>query len=70
MTDQSFYNSGMSQHLKILTRGYAVAENAEGQILRSVRQVKRGERITVSLSDGAVTANVLEVKENGNESGK
>ena len=56
--------------LKVLTRGYAVAENEDGQILRSVRQVNRGERITVSLSDGAITANVLEVKENGNESGK
>ena len=56
--------------LKVLTRGYAVAENESGQILRSVCQVKRGERITVSLSDGAITANVLEVKENGNESGK
>ena len=56
--------------LKVLTRGYAVAENEDGTILRSVRQVKRGERITVSLSDGAITANVLEVKENGNESGK
>ena len=56
--------------LKVLTRGYAVAENEDGTILRSVKQVKRGERITVSLSDGAITANVLEVKENGNESGK
>ena len=56
--------------LKVLTRGYAVAENEDGTILRSVQQVKRGERITVSLSDGAITANVLEVKENGNESGK
>ena len=56
--------------LKVLTRGYAVAENEDGQILRSVRQVRRGENITVSLGDGAITANVLEVKENGNESGK
>ena len=56
--------------LKVLTRGYAVAENKDGQILRSVRQVNPGERITVSLADGAITAKVLDVKENGNESGK
>lgn len=56
--------------LKVLTRGYAVAEKEDGQILRSVKQAVPGERITVSLSDGAFTANVLEVKENGNESGK
>ena len=51
--------------LKVLTRGYAVAENERGEILRSVRQVKPGEKITVSLSDGSLTANVSEVKENG-----
>ena len=56
--------------LKVLTRGYAVAEKEDGQILRSVKQAVPGERITVSLSDGALTAQVLEVKENGNESGK
>ena len=56
--------------LKVLTRGYAVAEKEDGRILRSVHQAVPGERITVSLSDGALTAEVLEVKENGNESGK
>ena len=56
--------------LKVLTRGYAVAEKEDGQILRSVNQAVPGERITVSLSDGSITAKVLEVKENGNESGK
>ena len=56
--------------LKVLTRGYAVAENEQGEILHSVRQVRAGEKLRVSLSDGAITANVLEVKENGNESGK
>ena len=56
--------------LKVLTRGYAVAEKEDGRILRSVHQAVPGERITVSLSDGAITAEVLQVKENGNESGK
>ena len=51
--------------LKVLTRGYAVAENDRGEILRSVKQAKVGEKITVSLSDGSLTARVLEVKENG-----
>ena len=45
-------------------------KNEDGEILRSVRQVSPGERITVSLGDGAITAKVLDVKENGNESGK
>ena len=51
--------------LKVLTRGYAVAEKESGEILRSVKQAKPGETITVSLSDGSLTASVLEVKENG-----
>ena len=51
--------------LKVLTRGYAVAEKESGEILRSVKQTKAGEKITVSLSDGSLTAKVLEVKENG-----
>ena len=51
--------------LKVLTRGYAVAEKESGEILRSVKQTKTGEKITVSLSDGSFTASVLQVKENG-----
>ena len=51
--------------LKVLTRGYAVAENSDGEILRSVKQAEAGETITVSLSDGSLTAKVTEVKENG-----
>ena len=49
--------------LKVLTRGYALVRTAEGEVLRSVRQVEPGDRIVVSLSDGALTAAVTE-KEN------
>ena len=50
--------------LKVLTRGYAMAQTGEGEVLKSVKQVERGERITVSLSDGQLSATVMDVKEN------
>ena len=51
--------------LKVLTRGYAMAQTEEGQVLRSVRQVRAGEKITVSVSDGRIIATVSDAKENG-----
>ena len=51
--------------LKVLTRGYAMAQTDDGQVLRSVKQTGVGERIKISLSDGSLSATVLEVKENG-----
>ena len=44
--------------LKVLTRGYALVRTEEGEVLRSVSQVEPGDRITVSLSDGQLTAAV------------
>ncbi len=49
--------------LKVLTRGYAMAERENGEILRSVQQIQLGERIRVRLSDGTVHATVMEKKE-------
>lgn len=54
--------------LKVLTRGYAMTQTADGNLLRSVRSVKCGDSIKVSLQDGSVTAQVSDVKENGYES--
>ncbi len=51
--------------LKVLTRGYAMAQKADGEVVKSVSQVERGERITVSLSDGKLSATVMDIKENG-----
>ena len=49
--------------LKVLTRGYALAHTDDGTLLKSVNQVEAGDRIVVDLSDGKLTASVLE-KEN------
>ena len=56
--------------LKVLTRGYAMAENAQGQVISSVSQVQVGESVVVSVYDGTFTAQISQVKENDHESGK
>ncbi len=50
--------------LKVLTRGYAMAQNQNGEVLRSVKQTELGERITVTVSDGQLSATVMDKKEN------
>lgn len=54
--------------LKVLTRGYAMAQTETGALLRSVKQVEPGETIKVSLSDGKLTATIVEKRSNFNES--
>ena len=51
--------------LKVLTRGYAMAQTEEGSVLKSVYQVNPGDKIRISISDGTLSAAVTEVKENG-----
>ena len=44
--------------LKVLTRGYAMAETHDGTVLRSVDQVQKNDTIKVTLSDGHLIAAV------------
>lgn len=44
--------------LKVLTRGYAMAQTEDGAILRSIQQIEQGDNIKVSLSDGSIHATV------------
>ena len=48
--------------LKVLTRGYAVASDEAGRIIRSAGEVQPGDPITVRVSDGIIHANVTEGK--------
>jgi exodeoxyribonuclease VII large subunit len=50
--------------LKVLTRGYAMTQRKDGEVIRSIGQVNVHDRISVMLGDGSMTAEVLEVKEN------
>lgn len=49
--------------LKILTRGYVVAEN-KGNIVKSVNDIKVNDEIHIILSDGKAVANIEEILEN------
>ena len=50
--------------LKVLTRGYAMAQNENKTVVRSVKQVKTSEKLYVSVSDGVLTTTVTDSKEN------
>ena len=50
--------------LKVLTRGYAMAQTDSGDVIKSVKQVNEGDSIRVAISDGVLTAQISEVKEN------
>ena len=50
--------------LKVLTRGYAMAQTEDRRIVRSVQDVQPGEAVRVLLSDGSFSATVTEIKEN------
>ena len=49
--------------LKVLTRGYSMAQTEHGDVLRSVSQVELGERIQISVSDGKLSATVMSKEE-------
>ena len=51
--------------LKVLTRGYAMAQTQGGEVLRSIKQVDISETIYVTVGDGSITAAVTDTKENG-----
>lgn len=50
--------------LKVLTRGYSMAQNENHEVIRSVKQVQAGESMLVSVSDGVITTTVTDIKEN------
>ena len=54
--------------LKVLSRGYAMAQKESGELIRSVKQTTTGESIVVSLADGKLNASILSIKEASHES--
>ncbi len=49
--------------LKVLTRGYAIAQTHDGDVVRCVKQINSGDVIHVTVSDGALTATVTDIEE-------
>ena len=50
--------------LRVLTRGYALVQDNEAGIVRSVNQVTCGDILSVILSDGTITVTADQIKEN------
>lgn len=53
--------------LKVLSRGYAMAQTETGTVIRSVKQTAPGEKIVVSLGDGTLNTTVVSIKEAAHE---
>lgn len=49
--------------LKVLSRGYAMARNVDGGVIKSVRQVKTGEKANIALFDGAIEVTIDAIME-------
>ena len=49
--------------LKVLTRGYAMVQTEDQQILRSVQDVQSGDSVKVTLTDGYFTASITNKEE-------
>ena len=49
--------------LKVLTRGYAMAQAESGELIRSIQDIQQGDVIRVMLADGEMKAMVKETKE-------
>lgn len=49
--------------LKVLTRGYAMAQKKDGTVLRSISQVDIADEIAITVGDGQISAMVTNVKE-------
>lgn len=54
--------------LKVLGRGYAIAQTADGTVLRTSRQVNNGDRIHVTLGQGALDCRVEHTTDRQGES--
>lgn len=46
--------------LKVLSRGYALPQLSDGNVLRSVEQIHQDEILKLTITDGSITAKVIE----------
>lgn len=56
--------------LKVLGRGYTIAQTTQGQVVASVRQLAPGDLVHLKWSDGAASCRVEEIKTGEMEYGK
>lgn len=56
--------------LKVLARGYAVAQNKSGETIHSTSQVNLGQSLRIMVYDGSIDVSVTNIKERSYESGQ
>lgn len=56
--------------LEKLSSGYSYVEDGTGKNVRSVRQVREGQNITIRVKDGQIGARVLSIRAPGNRKGE
>ncbi len=44
--------------LAVLSRGYSITQDAQGRVLKSAKQVKPGDAVTIRFAEGAATASI------------
>lgn len=49
--------------LKVLTRGYAMVQTGEGNVIRSAKQTDTGDALQITFQDGTIKATVTSVEE-------
>ena len=54
--------------LKVLMRGYSMTQTEDNTLVRKISQVEPGDRIIISLSDGKISATVVDKRSEHNES--
>ncbi len=50
--------------LKVLTRGYAIVQKDDGSIIRTTKQVKPRDALSLTVCNGRILAEITDVKEN------
>jgi len=49
--------------LKVMARGYSLVYEPKGQLLKSVADVSKGEQLQIRLSDGSISCQIEDIKE-------
>ena len=49
----------------VLNRGYSMITNEDGTVVSNSRDLTKGQRVTLALSDGEARATIDEIEQNG-----
>ncbi|MBR5909709.1 MAG: hypothetical protein IKZ66_07055, partial [Schwartzia sp.] len=63
--DQTLDQLELLNPIRLLRRGYGIVEDESGKLVRSAAGTKKGDSLTVILSDGRVRTHVIEVERGG-----